>query len=119
MPTWPWCNRCIVVAMGEISCRRAVVERSNGLCEKCGQQRGAEAHHRKNRSQGGKWEISNILLLCRDCHLWVTINPEAAHKSGWAVKSHENTEKVAVLIIGQWMYLKDNSTVEWADPPKG
>ena len=104
--------------MGEVSCRRAVTERANGLCEKCGQQRGTEAHHRKNRSQGGKWEIGNILLLCHDCHVWVTINPDGAHKSGWAVKSYQDPEAVPVLIIGQWMYVKNNSTVEWADAPK-
>lgn len=103
--------------MGEVSCRRSVVERANGLCERCGQQRGTEAHHRKNRSQGGKWDIGNILLLCHDCHAWITVNPDEAHKSGWAVKGYEDPEKVPVLIIGQWMYIKNNSTVEWAQPP--
>lgn len=103
--------------MGEIACRRAVVERANGLCEKCGQQRGSEAHHRKNRSQGGKWETGNILWLCHDCHVWVTINPQAARESGWAVQRHEDPQAVPVLVIGQWMYIKNNSTVEWAQPP--
>lgn len=104
--------------MGELSCRRSVVERSNGLCEKCGQQRGSEAHHRKNRSQGGKWDVGNILWLCHDCHAWITVNPEISRQNGWAVPYHKNPELVPVLIIGQWMLLKNNSTVEWTTAPE-
>ena len=103
--------------MGEISCRRAVKERSNGLCEKCGQQRGTEVHHRKNRSQGGKWDTGNALLLCHECHVWITTHPELACQHGWAVKSHEDPEDVPVLVIGQWMLIKNNGTVEWSTAP--
>ena len=103
--------------MGEISCRRSIKERANGMCEKCGQQRGTEAHHRKNRSQGGGWDVSNLLLLCNACHGWITTHPKEAHESGWAVKSYEDPQTVPVLVIGQWMLLKNNDTVEWTTAP--
>lgn len=87
------------------------------MCEKCGAARGQEAHHRKNRSKGGDWNVSNILLLCSPCHHWVTVNPEEARKYGWAVRGHENPDEVPVLIMGQWMLLKRNDTVEWTSAP--
>jgi len=102
--------------MGEVSCRRSVRERANGLCERCGQP-GTDAHHRKNRSQGGRWDVANILLLCRQCHIWVTVNPALARESGWSVQQHEDPQAVPVLIIGQWMRLHNNGTVEWATAP--
>lgn len=104
--------------MGEVSCRRSIAERANNMCEKCGQARGTEAHHRKNRSQGGKWDVANMLLLCHLCHAWITTHPEEARAKGWAVRRHEDPEQVAVLIIGQWMLLKNNHTVEWTTAPK-
>lgn len=100
--------------MSEASVRRSVRERANGLCERCGQTRGSEAHHRKNRSQGGLWAAANILLMCTECHRWVTINPAAAREGGWALYSHQDPEQTPVKIMGHWMLLKNDGTVQWA-----
>ncbi len=52
------------------------------MCECCGQRAGSERHHRKNRSQGGKWTPANILLLCNICHKWITEHPTSARGFG-------------------------------------
>jgi hypothetical protein len=54
--------------------RETVLERSNGMCERCGMRRIAHLHHAVYRSQGGTGELSNAIGLCIPCH-------EAAHAS--------------------------------------
>jgi 5-methylcytosine-specific restriction endonuclease McrA len=54
--------------------RETVLERSNGMCERCGIRRIAHLHHAVYRSQGGTGELSNAIGLCIHCH-------EAAHSS--------------------------------------
>jgi 5-methylcytosine-specific restriction endonuclease McrA len=54
--------------------REIVLERSNGICERCGARRLAHLHHATYRSQGGTGELSNAIGLCISCH-------EAAHSS--------------------------------------
>ena len=99
--------------MGEAATRKIIKERSNGLCEKCGQQRGTEAHHRKNRSQGGTWEPTNILLLCHGCHAWITTHPALATDAGWAVSRNCEPHLVPVKIAGQWTLLNTDNTVSF------
>lgn len=108
---------------GEAQCRKGVQERSNGMCERCGGV-GTDVHHRKNRSQGGRWDTANCTLLCRPCHHWVTVNPRAASSYGWALQEHEDPELVPVLAVGmlsltpQWIKFKRDGTQEfsWAPP---
>lgn len=48
-----------------------VIERSQGLCERCGcapDFRGLSVHHKVFRSQGGKSTIENQVALCGACH---------------------------------------------------
>jgi len=80
--------------MNETRCRAIVKGRSGGCCEMCGAP--AESmHHRKNRSQGGKWEPSNIVQLCGDgsrkCHGMLT-NTNGRRlefeDKGWIVPSY-------------------------------
>lgn len=56
-------------------------------CEKCGSAGPLSMDHLKNRSQGGDWRPSNIVVLCGDgttgCHGWKTQNPDAARDAGW------------------------------------
>lgn len=99
--------------MQEAKCRQIVAERAQGLCEKCGQQRGSEMHHRKNRSQGGRWTPSNIIHLCNACHVFVTQNPLLGQEGGWCIKRNEDPELAPVVIGGRWVRLCDDSTVEW------
>ena len=54
---------------------QAVYERSliddYPCCERCGANRHAklEMHHKKLRSQGGKTEEDNLVLICKSCHM--------------------------------------------------
>lgn len=78
---------------GEKYTRSILRIRSDGLCERCGRH-GTTVHHRKNRSQGGRWTPANCVALCGDgtrgCHGWVTEHPEKAHEQGWTVWSFED-----------------------------
>lgn len=68
------------------------------VCETCGQRAATERHHRKNRSQGGTWTPSNILLICHQCHQWTTEHPTSAADMGWSVKSHQTPSRVPVKV---------------------
>lgn len=75
-------------AADERRARAAVKERDQGICVRCGRP-GNNWDHRKNRSQGGRWEASNGQTLCGSgttgCHGWRTLNPAAAVLEGFAV----------------------------------
>ena len=71
--------------MNERKARAILYARSNRVCETCARGRATEAHHRKNRSQGGLWSPDNLLHLCHACHVHVTTHPAAAREQGWAV----------------------------------
>lgn len=70
--------------------REVVYERSSGRCEVCGQARASEWQHRKNRSQGGRWEAANGLHVCRLCHAYIHANPNEATDEGWTVRSWDS-----------------------------
>lgn len=100
--------------------RAALRERSSGdpllgLCEICGAP-GNNAHHRKNRSQGGLDVLSNLLLLdgsgTTGCHGLVTTNPYWAYQHGYAVKSFEDPASKPVLLRHGWVRLDDNGSIE-------
>ena len=106
--------------MNERTARLAVYNRSQGLCEVgipgfCGGV-GQSVHHRKNRSQGGTWDLSNLLHTCGDgvrgCHGWITAHPKAAHLAGWAVKSYEVPADRAAKLHGEFMFLTDAGGIE-------
>ena len=51
--------------------RQRVIARAGGLCEVCrtrGDFRGLAIHHKIKRSQGGKHELNNLILLCGRHH---------------------------------------------------
>jgi len=51
--------------------RQLVIARAGGLCEVCrtrGDFRGLAIHHKIKRSQGGKHELNNLILLCGRHH---------------------------------------------------
>uniref|UniRef100_UPI003F494464 HNH endonuclease n=1 Tax=Pseudonocardia sp. CA-138482 TaxID=3240023 RepID=UPI003F494464 len=106
--------------MKEHAARPILAVRSGGLCEMCTGARPTEAHHRKNRSQGGTWALSNLLHLCHACHAWVTEHPRQAHdEGGWAVWQHEDSADVPVLMrrYRSWMWLDDEGMLTFADWP--
>lgn len=92
---------------GENRAREIVYARSRRCCERCGQAKASEWHHRRNRSQQGKWRASNGLDLCVPCHLAVTnTNGHRAEyeRDGWIVPSRKNPTDVPVWMWyrGQW-----------------
>lgn len=84
--------------MSEQRARRIVHARAWGVCEMCGQARSAEWQHRKNRSQGGRWDVVNGLSLCSPCHAYIHAHPEEAVKQGWTVLSHDDPEEQPVRL---------------------
>jgi hypothetical protein len=79
------------VRWSERVCRPIVRERSEGICEICGQKRAAQMHHRRNRSQSGQWQPSNILHICLEDHVWIGANIAAAVRNGWSIQGTTTT----------------------------
>lgn len=75
---------------------------------------GAEWHHRLNRSQGGRWDASNGLHVCKPCHAYVTDAERAEAKAkGWAVPPGRTPPiEVPVLRRGAWVLLDDEGGLE-------
>lgn len=68
------------------------------MCEFCGKRRLEEMHHRKFRSQGGKWSPSNIIGLCWQCHKKATVQPGWAYRLGLSVSSHVEADQTPVCV---------------------
>jgi len=66
--------------------RPLVVARAHGLCQICREQPGTVVHHRLRRSQGGKNELSNLMLLCGPCHGVVHEFPATSFAQGYLLK---------------------------------
>ena len=102
--------------MNERKCREVVYARSNSVCEMCGGARATEAHHRMNRSQGGKWTPENCLHLCSKDHRYVTEHPQVAREQGWAVPSHGDPATTPVWFAWRgWVFLDDTGHIEEAE----
>lgn len=87
--------------------RKLLAARSGGICEMDGRNPATDAHHRKNRSQSGRWEITNLLHLCHEHHMHVTVNPALARERGWSVSGTQNPATAPVWIAGRgWTYLR-------------
>lgn len=48
--------------------RKAVLDRDNHVCRKCGRSDGLECHHIIPRRAGGSDELENLIVLCIVCH---------------------------------------------------
>lgn len=81
--------------------RKQLRARSGGLCEMCGRRPATDAHHRRNRSQGGTWEITNLLHLCHQDHMTVTVSPALAYERGWSVRSTDDPARVPAWLAGR------------------
>ncbi|WP_432420793.1 HNH endonuclease [Nocardia farcinica] len=102
--------------------REIVATRSGGRCERCGQF-GTTVHHRRKRSQGGRWDASNLLALCGDgvrgCHGWAEANPSAAHEAGYWLRHGEQSTATPVLRLGRLVLLDDDGQVHELPAPLG
>jgi hypothetical protein len=96
--------------------RHLVRERSGGVCEaNIGNAclgYAHSVHHRKNRSQGGSWAVSNLLHTCGDgvrgCHGWITEHPAFSYARGWAVRRALDPAEVPVRYRDGQVYLLAN-----------
>lgn len=60
------------------------------LCERCQKAFATDLHEIKTRARGGSiLDESNICVLCRACHVWVTEHPAQAHADGYMQNSWE------------------------------
>jgi hypothetical protein len=97
----------------EVIARNIIRDRSDRICERCGGAPATDAHHRRNRSQGGKWEASNLMHLCRDCHAYITTNPTESYEQGWMVRRIDDPSKTPVWLFGWgFVYLTDSGKIE-------
>lgn len=82
------------------SVRRAVRERSGGICEACGTDRAEHVHHRKLRSQGGRHEPANLLHVSHACHAEIHATPKRAYGLGLLVRRADDPASVPVRMFG-------------------
>lgn len=85
--------------------RGLIVERAQGLCERCGRP-GTDVHHRQPRQMGGtrRAEVhaaTNLVLLCRDCHHHIEVHRDDGYRSGWLVHSWDDPASVPLRV---WLY---------------
>lgn len=83
-----------------LSARRAVAERSSGICEFCDAAFAAHLHHRKLRSQGGDNSPANLIHLCAADHDWAHRHPRLAVEVGLIVPRHADPETTPVRPLG-------------------
>lgn len=105
-------------------CARAGGDREAKIparCERCGKAGANNAHHRMNRSVGGRHDLSNLLLLCgsgtTECHGDVTANPERAHRDGYTVYSYEIPADRRVKLLHGWALLGDSGEIVYVPAP--
>jgi hypothetical protein len=96
--------------MNEKKCREIVLERSQGLCERCGRRAYLTIHHRKKRSHRGEWSLTNCVAVggsgTTGCHGWIESHPNDAHAIGFHCRPWESAEEIPILLYGKsWVKL--------------
>jgi 5-methylcytosine-specific restriction endonuclease McrA len=90
--------------------------RAGYRCERCGVHRDQafggvlDGHHRKLRSRGGKDELSNLAVLCRECHEWAHRNVLAATGLGYIVPSRADPAVRLMQLYGDRLTLLNETT---------
>jgi len=98
--------------------RQATRLRAAGRCEACGKpEPNPDLHHRKLRSRGGTSSGCNAVALCRGCHTWAHMNPEAT-VLGFTVASWDDPALISIpsRMFGLPVYLLSNGDTMF-DPP--
>lgn len=88
--------------------------RAQGMCERCGEHRGEQRHHRKPRGAGGSRVVSinyasNLLVLCSRCHREVESERRVAYGDGFLVPRPQDPAQWPVkhARLG-WVFLRDD-----------
>lgn len=92
--------------------RRAVQERSEGVCERCGMKKATDLHHRDRRGDGNH-TIENAGHVCRACHNTIHANPETSRREGWIVVEPDTPAGHGIRYRGAWVYLDEHGDVVW------
>lgn len=71
---------------------------------------GVHLHHRK--ISGREHRVSNMVLVCMECHRYVHAHPAEAYGQGWLVKMNYGPEQVAFSRRGRLSFLDDEGGVE-------
>ena len=62
----------------------------NPPCQRCKSAIATDVHEIKSRARGGSiTDLTNLAVLCRPCHSWITTNPKQATEDGWLKHSWE------------------------------
>lgn len=98
--------------------RLACFRRAGWRCERCGERKPLQAHHRQLLSQGGPDALSNLAALDADCHSWAHAHPRAAQLGGWIVPSWADPASRAMLLYdGRLVVPDDEGGYRFASPP--
>lgn len=102
--------------------RAVVAERSNGICEICGQARAVEMSHRRPKGMGGtsitgRHLPSWLIHACSDCHRGpggVESDRTRALTNGWLLGPMDDASRTPVLLVtmygrGWWLLDDDGS----------
>lgn len=104
---------------------KSLARRSGGQCEICGRRTATNAHHRKNRSQGGTWDVANLLHICGSgttgCHGEIHARPQTAYANGWSVRGALTPAAVPAWLTSDYgrvyMWLHDDGTKSAVNMP--
>lgn len=99
--------------------REALWERSEGICDWCNRAihyEAFDAHHRKLRSAGGTWALSNIVAVHSDCHTnqpgSIHMHPALAKSRGFIVPSWGDPVTTPITVLGALWWLRDDGTMD-------
>lgn len=104
--------------------RALLYERSGGRCEWCGEgmhEEWFDAHHRRLRSRGGTWALSNLLAVHPVCHTnqpgSIHMQPKEASRRGAMLSSWQDPALAIVWIGGAMYQLTDDGQRQPAEVP--
>lgn len=85
--------------------REIILERSQGVCERCAAGPVEQLHHRRARGAGGSKRAdtntpANAFGLCEPCHRYVESHRTEALEMGWLVRQGHDPEHVPVMYRG-------------------
>ncbi len=123
--------------VGETKAKRLMKKRCDGLCEPRIPGVGclyyvSDFHHRILKGQGGQWEVTVGLGVCRPCHMALTNtagNRPEYERKGWIIPANQDPEnrktpaEIEVFMwhderLDWWLLLPDG-TAELAPWPEG